>query len=161
MAKFYSVGERIGTLTIVAVKPKLDAEGHPHPQPGLRLRLQPAWKPGLVTDMGGKITQELVNPGPDMIDTDKLSAENEMALDEFWGKEGQEKLDEWLSTVGKKRFNFVKGDPMPQQKIKVTLTREQLEQLREVDKTLPKPTEPEQFTGAQKVVTGPRTVGKK
>jgi len=156
--KFYSTHSRVGTLTLFPVTTKLDAAGGTHRVPGLRLKLQPAWTPGFFTDAVGELVQEISNPGPEMIDTDDIGPHNEMALVGYWGEGWKKKLIAWLKLgPNVKRYGFIPGDPRPQRKIKVTMTQEEWDEIREGSADLPEVPEPPSGGSAQQVTEGPRS----
>jgi hypothetical protein len=160
--KFFSTQSRMGTITLFPVTTKLDAAGGTHRVPGLRLKLQPAWNPGFFTDAQGDVVQEIANPGPELIDTENIGAENEAALLAYWGDGWEKKLVAWLKEKPNvKRYGFNEGDPRPDRKIKVTMTQAQYDEIQAGKKQLPEAPEFTPGGAAQTVVKGPRSTSRK
>jgi len=147
---------RVGTLTIIPKRNKIDGEGNPHETKGLKISLVKAWSPGFYSDEKGELVQKIEQCGPDMIDTDNMMPGNEIACINFWGETRWKKeLEKYLDGAHGKSHGFVKGDPRPQRKITITMTAEEYEKLTEKEIAVPTTS-----AGAQKVVSGAITTNK-
>lgn len=153
---FCCEGARIGTLALFPIRKKIDAEGQPYPMPGLRLIFDPAWKPGTAMNDAGDLVQSKEGNGPDMIDTEDMKPDNLRACIEYWGEGWKKELTEWLRNEGKALYGFTEKDPRPEQKVTVTLTREQFARMSKGDKTAPSL----EVKAKPSITSGAKTVGK-
>jgi len=131
--------ERIGHFSIKPQRALLSKEGNTVMDRSLRFTPPTLW-------VGG----------PTIIDTDNLTQLQIIDLEGLWGENYKDIFEKWLLSRNR-RWRVIKK--LPERKVRVEITESELAKLRVAN--VPITEQPDASEGMQKIVHGPRTVGKR